>query len=276
MWRAHQGFHGAATRKHDHPGRLLQSAIGVEAEFLGEPPSAVDGYGLGFYHGGEVLHRKRPMFEATHLTWPAIFEGVAASITLAHVREGTVGEARADNTHPFRMRQWLFAHHGSLEGFEAMRENILKDLPDFLQRNIRGDTDSEHIFHVVLSFLHDAGQIDVQDATDRAVIGALQSTIALLDRHANEVGAPCGQLNLTLTNGRALFLVRRGAPFHFIVRDRLPDDVEGPDGRSVGPVRYLVALSHKLETPPLGYLEIPEGQIARIDRELGIAYFPVG
>lgn len=254
---------------------LLQAAIGYEEQFLGHPPSSVDGYGVGFYHAGEVLHRKRPIFEAASVTWPSLFEDVASTIALAHVRVGTVGDARADNTHPFRMRQWLFAHHGSIVDFDAMRESILNGLPDFLQRNIRGETDSEYIFHVLLARLHDASQIDAQDVADEIVVQALQETVAEIDRHTTAAGVEAGQLNLALTNGRALYLMRRGAPFYMVNRDQLPQQETDLDSRPVGPVRYMVALSCDECPAPHGYGQIPDGCIVRVNRELDVAHHPL-
>ena len=123
-----------------------------------------------------------------------------------------VGPRRADNNHPFRMRQWLFAHAGMVEGFAAIQPRLLESMPDFLRRNLRGDTDSEHVFHVFLSFLHDAGQLDSMDVSDQAVLAALRSAITLIDRLVSEVGAPKRNLDLVLTNGRQLYALRRGTP----------------------------------------------------------------
>ena len=146
----------------------------------------------------------------------------ASHVVIAHVREATVGDRRADNTQPFRMRQWLFAHVGEVAGFAAMRERLVESLPDFLRRNMRGQTDSELLFHVLLSFLHDSGQLDSVDIERRGGrLGALRSTVTLIDRYAREVGAGPGSLTLALTNGRQLYALRRGSPLCLVQRDSL-------------------------------------------------------
>ena len=255
---------------------LLQAAVVAEAEHLGPLPERIDGWGVGFFHAGEVLHKKRPMYAPEPLSWPALFEGLSSSVAIAHLREGTVGDARADNTHPFRMRQWLFAHVGSVEGFANMRSNLLSELPDFLQRNMRGDTDSEHVFHIVLSFLHDAGQLDAPDPNPVAVLSAVRSTVSLMDRYAREIGAPTPKLNLALTNGRDLYLLRRGTPLYLVERDHLPSDEGVPEGRSVGPVRYIMAHCGSASPAPSGYHEIPEGHLLHVDRELAVVEHELG
>ena len=40
------------------------------------------------------------------------------SIVIGHARTGTYGKPKNENTHPFRFRSWMFAHHGSIPAFE--------------------------------------------------------------------------------------------------------------------------------------------------------------
>ncbi len=191
---------------------------------------------------------------------------------LIHFRHATVGDFRADNTHPFRMRQWLFAHNGTVEGFGAIRERLVEAMPDFLRRNIRGSTDSEHVFHVLLSFLHDGGQLDHPDADDKSVLAAIRSTIALLDRHCAEVGAPEATLSCMLTNGRTLYAVRRDAPLHYVQRAGLPSD--GPGGAEAGALRYVLAFSDGESAPP-GYESVPSRSVLVVDRNLEVSIHPL-
>ena len=238
---------------------------------------AVFGWGIGFYQAGEVLHRKRPHSSEGALTWSTVVEGLRSHVAIAHVRNATVGDRRAENTHPFRMRQWLFAHVGQLEGFAAMRKGIAAALPDFLRRSIRGETDSEHIFHVFLSFLHDAGQLEAAEVQEAKVLGAMRSTVALLDRHANEVGAPPGTLTFVLTNGRELYAVRRGCPLLLAERNGLPARGSTPEGESRGadPVRYVVLATAAQEAADgsvaPGYREVPQARVVTVHHDLSVS-----
>lgn len=251
---------------------LLQAAVRYETHTAQAVPMAKDGWGVGFYHAGEVLHRKRPKADPDAQDWPSVFDGIRSDIAIAHVREATFGAARANNTHPFRMRQWLFAHSGSVSGFEAIRDRLVEGLPDFLRRNIRGDTDSEHIFHVLLSFLHDAGQLDVPEPSAGAVAGAVRASVALVDQLSREVGAPVGDLNLALTNGRDLYVLRRGGPMYLAARDRLSveagDEIDG--GGSAADTRYVMVLAQELPQAPSGFETVDEGTLVCIDRNLDI------
>jgi predicted glutamine amidotransferase len=162
------------------------------------------GWGLGFYQGGEVLMRRRPLDEHETVELAHLAADVRADVLIGHVRSATVGALRTENTHPFRYRQWLFAQTGTLDRFDALRERLLATVPGFLRGNIRGETDAELVFHVLLSFLHDAGKLDDGIASPEAITEALRGSLSVIDGMAAEVdAAPC-QINLVVTNGEVL------------------------------------------------------------------------
>lgn len=254
---------------------LLGEALAEERVLLDVSlPRAADGWGAGFYQAGEALHRKLPQPIEGEIAWGAVLDGVRSNLALAHVREATVGDRSADNTQPFRMRQWLFAHVGEIAGYAAMRERLFESLPDFLRRSVRGQTDSELLFQVALSFLHDAGNIDNVDIADATVVGALRSTVALVDRHTREVGATPGSLTMALTNGRQLYALRRGSPLCYAERDRLANRESNPELRSPTATekftRYVVIASYRGDTPPATFKDVPEGSVLSVDRDLRV------
>jgi len=262
---------------------LLAEAVRAEQDTLRTPPTVQhDGWGVGFYHADEVLHKKHPQPDSSELAWSTIVAGIVSHVAVAHVRDASVGARRADNNHPFRMRQWLFAHAGKVEGFSEIQPRLLESMPDFLRRNIRGDTDSEQVFHLFLSFLHDAGQLDNLDVSDQAVLAALRSTVTLVDRLVNEVGAPRSNLNLILTNGRQLYALRRGPTLVYVERDQLavPELAESGDrldrraSRPTDPVRYvLIASTQSTPNTPQGYTELEDGQLLSVDRDLRVTTY---
>jgi predicted glutamine amidotransferase len=253
---------------------LLGAALLEEREAIdGSLPVAADGWGAGFYQSGEALHRKLPQPIEGHITWGAVLDGLRSHVTVAHVREATIGDRRADNTQPFRMRQWLFAHVGEIAGYDATRARMLESLPDFLRRNIRGQTDSELFFHLTLSFLHDSGQLDAVDVPDAAVVSGLRSAVALTDRYSREVGATPGSLTMALTNGRQLYLMRRGSPLCIASRDRLPqrgNEMMGAKAGAHQAARYVMAVSYRGPTPPTGYTALVDSEVVSVDRDLQV------
>lgn len=247
--------------------RTDQLAETLKSEELAVGPASdieADAWGLGFYQGGEVLHKKRPRGEDTELQWSDVAGSVTTDCAIVHFRKATVGDFRSENTHPFRMRQWLFAHNGTVHGFDAIREPLLDAIPDFLRRGIRGTTDSEHLFSALLSFLHDAGQLDSPEPEERVVVAAMRSTVSLVDRLAAEIGAPPATLDFVVTDGRRMFAHHRGAAMAYTERT-----VEPEDGRSGSSLRYvLIASNGKADIAD--WKTVEPGAILVVDRSLDV------
>ena len=179
------------------------------------------GWGIGFWQGGEVLMRRRPVDERDVIDVAAIAADVKADAVVGHVRSATVGALRSENTHPFRFRQWLFAQTGTVSAFDQVRERMIASVPEFLRSGIRGDTDAEILFHVFLSFLHDAGHLNEGVVGEDIVRDALRSTLAVVDGMSAEVGAGPAEVNILIGNGDALVaLHRRGKMAYRLLQGR--------------------------------------------------------
>src|ERR1700733_2338272 len=187
---------GLMGNRADLAGRALAfegDALRVRAR--GQPL----GWGVGFYQGGEVLMRRRPIDDRDEIDLAKLAADVRADILIGHVRSATVGALRTENTHPFRHRQWLFAQTGTLAVFDAIRERLLASVPEFLRGNVRGETDSEIVFHVFLSFLHDAGRLDNGSVTGDAVLEALRSSLNVIHGMEAEEGDGAEKTNLLVS-----------------------------------------------------------------------------
>lgn len=173
-------------------------------------PNGPMGWGVGFYQAGEVLLRRRPIDERDVIDLRSVIENVRTDVLIGHLRLPTVGSLRTENTHPFRHRQWLFAQTGTIFGFAALRERLLESMPEFLRRNVRGDTDSELFFYLFLSFLHDAGHLAEQVVAPEHTRAALRASMSLVDRLSAEEGFPKNTGDLLVTNGEYIVGAHRG------------------------------------------------------------------
>ena len=111
------------------------------------------GWGMGWYNRGKAFCARQvePADESeTYRTEAARTQGTAV---IAHVRRATVGKPRIANTHPFRDGHAMLAHNGHIEEFDAIRPQLLAQMPEANQQAILGTTDSEHIFQLALSKL---------------------------------------------------------------------------------------------------------------------------
>ncbi len=239
------------------------------------PETSPPGWGVGFYQGGEVLLRRRPIDERTELSLVELTRDLRGDVVLVHVRDATVGAHRTENTHPFRYRQWLYAQTGTVHAFASLRQRLLESLPEFLQRDVRGETDSELVFHLFLSFLHDAGVLDRPDVTPEVAAEALRSTHALLDRLCAEEGQAPTSMNLMLSTPEYLIGLRRGAPMALRVFEG-PGDIEqlfGQEGLSrmrlpdLASCRgQLLASDFGAEGPPPNWELVPSDTLVSLSR----------
>lgn len=76
---------------------------------------------------------------------------IYASTAVAHVRQATVGGTTIENTHPFRHGRWIFAHNGTIPHFDRVRDLMIEHIDPDLRNDIKGVTDSEHVFYFLLT-----------------------------------------------------------------------------------------------------------------------------
>jgi glutamine amidotransferase len=248
------------------------------------PGQAADAYGFGHFTPSDVLVGKRPTGAPVPLELPQLVGDVDTDALLVHARHATVGNHKDENTHPFRFRRWLFAHDGSVEAFARVKPVLLAELPEFLRRNIEGDTDSEHVFMVFLKLLRDEGRLDDLDLDARDAGEALARTVRQVDAWCRQAGAQRpSALNLVATNGRVLAATRRGRPLSYALLEGIvPCAVHGlqpgtPEAdaqlRSHRIVKAVCFATHV--TSPNGFLEVPESSLAAVSRNLQVAVSPL-
>ena len=180
------------------------------------------GWGLGFVQGGDVLLQKRPKADGLDIDVYSLAKDLHADALVGRVGLNKEGDATAEDTDPFRFRSWLFGSVGqvSSNGFESIRERLLESIPDFLRRNIRGKSPSEHIFHLFLAFMHDAGILDLPSPPLAAAQSAVRNSVVFLDRLLADNGSEPMRVALVATNGRCFIAASCAYPVQYL-------DVEG-------------------------------------------------
>lgn len=229
-----------------------------------------DGWGLGFVQGGDVLLQKRPRVGAAEVDIYGLAKDLHADALVARVGLGQDGNASAENADPFRYRSWLFGSVGeiSLPGFEVVRDRLLESVPDFLRRNIRGHSPSEHVFHLFLAFLHDAGILDAPSPSPALVQGALRNSLAFLDRVLEGSGSSSGRLALAATNGRCFIAANGAHPMRYLHVEGISDCPlphgrvdHGRDGRRIPHegLRAVIVEANRAISARGGWRDVPEG-----------------
>jgi predicted glutamine amidotransferase len=227
-----------------------------------------DGWGIAiFSETGQVAITKSPL----KASGDRIFDQTASSgvgrILVAHVRKASSGSNRLENTHPFEMDGWVFAHNGTIHNKEKIEKNIE---PSFMDK-VKGDTDSERYFALILSqFARDR---ILPDSEKDALVTSLSSAIK---RVRDEIGG--SGLNFLLSNGRFLFAFKNGRSLYLLKRDSesIPEvQLQSKETgallqwkKSAGEKAVLIA-SEKV-TSGEHWEEIQENQLICIDRNLNI------
>nr|WP_095982522.1 class II glutamine amidotransferase [Melittangium boletus] len=232
--------------------------------------------GIGAYSQDDVLLERFPRDADPHLELLAPRHETEA--LLVHGRRLPVGLSLEENTQPFRSRRWLFAHVGSLEDFAEIRAGLLAEVPDFLKRQIRGETDSEVAFAHFLKRLWDTGHADDPRLSPRVAGQVLADTARALALASARTGAVrTSTVNLLATNGSLLVATRLGAqPLYYTrlegterceVCDITPDTPDIQPGVKAHRRRHTVVVATHLQRPG-GWVELAEGVTLTVDAEL--------
>lgn len=205
---------------------------------LDAPPDAV---GAGYVENNHALLRKRPGTSEAAARPLSLLEDVVSTGAILQVRRQSRGTYKDENAPPYRFKRWIFAHLGEIARFGDLRPALLDQLPPFLQRAVRGQTDSEHLFALLLAQMKLRGLLDGTTLKLETLANAVKDTLTTIEGLAAEVGG-AGQstIDLVATNGRYLLAARRGAhPLYWRLH-------EG-NGEDAAHLRALVVASHPRE-----------------------------
>lgn len=203
------------------PKRLECFLYARRQELAPRPGDRPDGVGIGYYVNLEPLLSKRPAPADGELTCYRFAKGIHADALLMHGSFQPGEPWKVENTHPFRFRNWIFAHTGAIAGFDAVATKLYLALPGHLQRNIRGSTDSEVAFHIFMDLLGRKRPVDASDLRTADVAAALTRTVAIIEDATQSAGPSV--MNFIAMNGQILAGVRLGAPMSLVRFSGIPD-----------------------------------------------------
>src|SRR5438445_12401641 len=97
-----------------------------------------DGWGLAVWHESSSWRIDKGI-ECARLDerFHELAVGSRGELLVAHIRHKTVGETSLDNTHPFHVGRWVFAHNGTIKDLDWV---LSRTTPE-RRAQIRGQTD---------------------------------------------------------------------------------------------------------------------------------------
>jgi len=212
------------------------------------------GWGLAQYRGGELA-----LARGTDPAWQdPNFERVARSVwspcVVAHVRRRSVGSLGMDNVHPFRYGRLVFAHNGTVKGFEALRSGIEAAISPRFAGLLRGSTDTERCFYLFLTRLASRGALERPKMQD--IAEALAATVHQLRARPSPDGL-AHLLTFVASDGDSVVAVREGEKELWLCTGS--DRVPGPGERE----EQLVIASEPLTDDP--WHPVGDGEVIGID-----------
>ncbi|HYO67340.1 MAG TPA: class II glutamine amidotransferase [Archangium sp.] len=236
--------------------------------------------GIGAYAQDDVLLRRFP--RDADLTLESLATRHETEALLFHGRRLPVGLSLEENTQPFRSRRWLFAHQGRVEDFASLRAGLLDEVPDFLKRQIRGETDSEVAFALFLKRLWETGHGDDPRLPAEVAGRLLADTARSLSQASARAGAArTSTVNLLATNGYMLVATRLGGQPVYYTRLEGTDHCEvcgltpGMPDTQPGVMahrrrRSVVVATHLKR--PAGWVELAEGTVLTVEADLQVRH----
>ena len=176
----------------------------INAKELEEPLNG-DGFGIGWYVAD--VNYEPVTFVSINPAWSNrnlrnLAPKIRTECFIAHVRAASVGEVSESNCHPFQYKNLLMMHNGGVENFSLIKRQIREPLSDEFYNWIKGQTDSEHIFALLLHYLYK----ETSEVTPESVIHAFERTFEHLNKLMKQFGIhEAAYLNMVVTNG--LFVV---------------------------------------------------------------------
>ncbi|NEQ38429.1 MAG: ergothioneine biosynthesis protein EgtC [Okeania sp. SIO3I5] len=142
---------------------------GYKPQEMQEALINADGFGLGWYHTQKQTapfsyKNIQPIWNDINLK--NLGRYIESNCILGHVRSATPGQAiDISNCQPFNYKNILFIHNGYIDKFRFTLYKLIRDyLEEMPYLLIKGNTDSEHIFALLINEIIEIINSDFQEA----------------------------------------------------------------------------------------------------------------
>ncbi|MCB9600566.1 MAG: class II glutamine amidotransferase [Sandaracinus sp.] len=244
---------------------VADNALGVQSD------RHPDGWGVAYYVDGAPHVTRSPRTALGDQLFHRVSGVVASETVLAHVRKATQGNLSVLNCHPFQHGRWVMAHNGDVPDFAQHRATMLAEVAPRLRRYVLGETDSEVIFYLFLTYLQQHGPLGSRLGLD-AVVPSLRQTVRFVRGLQAE-----SLLTLLVTDGTTMAAVQGGKELHWSTyknrcgdRDSCPSlspECEAPT--KTGFVNHWIVSSEPLQGENV-WVPLEPGEILGVDWQMRV------
>ena len=190
-----------------------------------------DGFGIGWYYdtdnGTDNPHHdpdprvSSAIFKDTLPAWNdvnlrEICMATRSNCVMAHVRSASDGmEVTHANCHPFKCGRLLFCHNGRIHKYSKIKRRLIHQVSEEMYSIIRGTTDSECIFGLILTQLAKDGSGGSPRTQTKAfghmrLVSAIKKTLCQIDCLLRQAGILEGHstFNFSLADGDTVVATR--------------------------------------------------------------------
>jgi predicted glutamine amidotransferase len=133
--------------------KVHSSLVSAENALMGQSKRHPDGWGLVYYIADTPHVVKSTVTAESDDLFRHVSGIVTSQTVLAHIRKATHGKLTLLNTHPFQYGRWTFAHNGNVKQFDHVKKVLIEEVGKDLKPYCLGETDSEVVFHLILSYI---------------------------------------------------------------------------------------------------------------------------
>lgn len=163
------------------PNSLINQSIDPQLH----PQLQLAGWGFGVWSNhllkpDEPFLYHRPMAAFYDNNAQGVIPSLQGSTLLAHVRAADYNSLTVladENCHPFSYHEtpWIIAHNGALPNWQLLQRELLQHCEDRYLKQMRGTTDTEFLYVLLLSLLKGDSDDEVQQGFEKMLQVILQA-----------------------------------------------------------------------------------------------------
>jgi len=201
--------------------QVHSSLVGADNALSIQSTNHPDGWGVAYYLAGAPhLIKSEKAAVDCHL-FEKVSGIVSSQTVLAHLRKATLGNINILNTHPFQYGNWVFAHNGNIKNFEKIKDSIKEKISPELKRFILGETDSELLFYLLLTFLSKKTNLSDKGCSVELLADSAKELVSEIVKIAgpysniDNAGEKETYLTFIITNGSAMLAHQGGKNLYY-------------------------------------------------------------
>ena len=221
-----------------------------------------DGFGIAWYNRSidpypGVYKSIQPAWNDENLHHLAT--KIRSSCFLGHVRDSSIGSVNTYNCHPFTYENFSFMHNGNIDGIKLLRRSILESLSDIVFDNIKGQTDSELFFAIILDYM----QLNSTEISWEVMQDAVLHSINKINSMQKKLpGTNNMKLNIVVSDGEQMLATRYNSSTTDLAPSLYYCTKENSKSGEV-----LIA-SEPLDDYSVGWREVPTNHFVNVTAEL--------